>query len=49
MYRYLVLVRLNAYQTANIVVQADNDLQARMLSESQYGSGQVLSYSRIYD
>ena len=47
MYRYNVWVRLNAYQTANVVINASNDLEAKMLAESQYGNGNVLNYTRI--
>lgn len=46
MYRYKVWVRLNSYQTANVIVNADNDLQAKMIAESQYGQGMVLNYMR---
>ena len=49
MYRYNVWIRLNPYQTANVVVSADNDYQAKLLAEAQYGSGNVLNYTRIYD
>lgn len=47
MYKYQLWIRINAYQTANAVVWADNDYAAKMLGESQYGSGNVLNYSRI--
>jgi hypothetical protein len=47
MYRYTIWVRLNQYQTANVIVNADNDWQAKMIAESQYGSGNVLNYSKI--
>jgi hypothetical protein len=47
MYRYTIWVRLNQYQTANVVVSADNDWQAKMIAEAQYGAGMVLNYSRI--
>jgi hypothetical protein len=47
MYKYTVWIRLNQYQTANVVVNADNDWQAKMIAESQYGSCTVLNYSRI--
>jgi hypothetical protein len=47
MYKYTVWIRLNQYQTANVLVSADNDWQAKMIAESQYGSGNVLNYSRI--
>jgi len=49
MYRYTVWIRLNLYQTANVTVNADNDLQAKMLAEAQYGPGSVLNYSRNHD
>jgi hypothetical protein len=46
MYRYKVWIRLNQYQTANVIVNADNDWQAKMIAESQYGQGMVLNYMR---
>jgi hypothetical protein len=49
MYRYTVWIRLNPYQTAHVSVQADNDLQAKMIAEAQYGAGAVLNYSRNND
>jgi hypothetical protein len=47
MYRYKVWVRLNQYQTADVTINADNDLQAKMIAESLYGIGMVLNYTRI--
>ena len=47
MYKYQVWVRLNPYQTAHAIVWADNDFDAKMLAEAQYGAGQVLNYTRI--
>jgi len=47
MNQYTVWIRLNPYQTANIVVNADNDYQAKLLAEGQYCVGSVLSYSLI--
>jgi hypothetical protein len=47
MYQYAVWVRINTYQTANTVVWADNDYQAKMIAEGQFGHGNVLNYSRI--
>jgi hypothetical protein len=47
MYRYQVWVRINAYQTANTIVYASDDFQAKMLAEAQYGQGNVLNYTRI--
>lgn len=47
MNRYTVWIRLNQYQTANVVVSADNDWQAKLIAESMYGVGNVLNYSLI--
>lgn len=47
MYQYTVWVRINQTQTANTVVWASNDSEARMIAEAQYGQGNVLNYSRI--
>jgi len=47
MHRYKVWVRLNQYQTADVTINADNDLQAKMLAEAIYGVGMVLNYTRI--
>jgi len=47
MYKYAIWVRLNAYQTANTFVYANNDYEAKMLAEAQYGQGNVLNYSRV--
>lgn len=46
MHRYKVWVRLNSYQTANVIINADNDMQAKMIAEAQYGQGMVLNYMR---
>lgn len=47
MYRYQLWIRLNPTQTAHVVIMADNDLQAKMLGESQYGHGNVLGYTQL--
>ena len=47
MYKYAVWVRINDYQTANTIVWASNDYEAKMLAEAQYGQGNVLNYSRV--
>jgi hypothetical protein len=47
MYTYEVWIRLNQYQTAHVRVNANDDLQAKLIAESQYGSGNVLNYTRI--
>ncbi len=46
MKKYLIWVRINAYQTANTIVYADNDWTAKQLAEAQYGLGMVLSYTQ---
>ena len=47
MYQYTVWIRLNPYQTANVMVNADNDWQAKLLAEAMHGSGNVLNYTRV--
>ncbi len=47
MYKYAIWVRLNSLQTANTFVWANNDYEAKMLAEAQYGAGNVLNYTRV--
>ena len=47
MKQYQLWVRINAYQTANTIVYADNDYAAKLLGEAQYGVGNVLSYTAM--
>jgi len=47
MYKYKLWVRINAYQTLDTYVWADNDYNAKLLGEAQYGVGNVLNYTRI--
>ena len=47
MYTYQVWIRLNAYQTAHVHVQADDDYQAKLIAESQYGNGNILNWTRV--
>jgi hypothetical protein len=47
MYLYEVWIRLNPYQTAHVRVNANDDLQAKLIAESQHGPGNVLNYTRI--
>lgn len=47
MYTYRVWVRINQYQTAHVRVQADNDADAKIIAEAQYGRGNVLNWTRI--
>ena len=42
MTRYRLWVRLTPYQTANTYIFADNDYEAKLLGEAQYGVGNVL-------
>ncbi len=49
MYKYQLWVRINDYQTANTIIWAENDYAAKMLGEAQYGIGNVLNYTRIYE
>jgi len=46
MIRYQLWVRISEFQTANTYIWADNDLEARLLGEAQYGVGNVLGYWR---
>ena len=47
MYKYQLWVRINSYQTVHTIVYASNDLEAKMLGEAQYGTGNVLNYTRM--
>jgi len=49
MYKYKLWVRINPYQTAETIVYANNDFEAKMLGEAQYGQGNVLNYTRLSD
>lgn len=46
MKQYRVLVRVNAYQTARIVITAESDYAAKLIAEAQFGVGNVLHYTR---
>jgi hypothetical protein len=45
-YRYKLWVRINEYQTAYTILYADNDYEAKMLGEAQYGVGNILNYTK---
>lgn len=47
MFKYQIWVRVNDYQTANTIVWAENDWEAKLLAEAQYGTGNVLNYTRV--
>jgi hypothetical protein len=49
MYTFEVWVRLNAYQTAHVRVNASNGLECKMIAEAQYGAGNVLHYTQLND
>jgi hypothetical protein len=49
MNKYLIWVRINALQTANTFVYAENALVAKQLAEAQYGVGMVLNYTLVDD
>ena len=46
MYRYKLWIRVNAYQTMDAYIHADDDYSAKMLAEAQYGQGNVLNWTR---
>lgn len=47
MYKYAVWIRIDEYRTINTVIWASNDLDAKLVAESQYGQGNVLNWTRI--
>lgn len=47
MYKYKLWVSINSYQTAETIVYANNDYEAKLLGEAQYGVGNILNYTRI--
>jgi hypothetical protein len=49
MKRYLLWVRISTIQTTNTIIFAENALAAKQLGEAQYGIGNVLNYTEIYD
>jgi hypothetical protein len=49
MYQYRIWIRINQLQTIHTTIMANNDIEAKLLAEAQYGQGNVLGYNRIYD
>jgi len=47
MYTYEVWIRINNLQTAHVRIQANNDYEAKLISEAQYGKDMVLHWTRI--
>ena len=45
---YQVWIRINPTQTIHVTIQANNDYEAKMIAESQYGHGNVLGFTRIW-
>lgn len=46
LYTYRLWVRINDFQTTETLVFASDDYHAKLLGESQFGAGNVLSYTR---
>ena len=49
MSRFLLWVRISTTQTANTIIFSENALTAKQLGEAQYGIGNVLNYTEMYD
>jgi hypothetical protein len=49
MYKYAIWVRIGQSQTVNTIVYAENDHAAKQIAEAQFGIGNVLNYSRIFN
>ena len=49
MKKYLLWVRISQTQTANTVIYAGDQYQAKQLGEMQYGIGNVLNYTEMRD
>ena len=47
MKQYRLWVRINALQTANTLIYADNAYTAKQLGEHMYGVGNVLNYTEV--
>jgi hypothetical protein len=47
MYTYEVWIKIDAYQTVHVRIQANSDQEAKLIAEAQYGAGSVLNYTRI--
>lgn len=47
MSKYKLWVRINELQTAETYIWANNDYEAKLLGEAQYGIGNILSYTKV--
>lgn len=49
MNKYQVWVKIGNYQTAHVIMHASNDNEVKLLAEAQYGRGNVLNYTLVYE
>lgn len=47
MHKYKLWIRVNEYQTVDTYVWANNDFEAKLIGEQQFGYGNVLNYTRV--
>jgi len=47
MYTFDIWVRLNAYQTTHVFLQASDAWTAKLLAEAMYGQGNVFNYTQV--
>ena len=47
MRQYRLWVRIDANQTTNTIIHAENDIMARRIGEAMFGPGNVLNLWRI--
>jgi hypothetical protein len=46
---YIIWVRINAHQTVNMTVWAENDWTAKQMAKSLFGVSGVLNYTHLSD
>ena len=49
MKKFILWVRLNSLQTTNTFIFASSALEAKWLGERQFGLGNVLNYSEVFE
>jgi hypothetical protein len=42
-----VWIRLNPYQTTQVIINANSAWECKAIAEAQYGQGNVLNYTQI--
>ena len=47
MSKYKLWVRIKDFQTVETIIWANNDYDAKLLGEAQFGVGNVLSYTKV--